>query len=314
LKHLCYIIFKRIGYIHTFCTPAGGYGYILSKITGRKLVVDSYEPHAEYMVECGVWKESEFAFKVLNSLEKKQALRAKHLIATTPTMVPHTNQRFQINIRDWEVKPACVDLEKFSYDGKTAGEMRSQLGLHNKIVCVYAGKFGDFYLKEEVFEFYKVAFEYWKEKFHVLLLSDISRDELDEYCNRFQLPPQGFTLIKAPHSLVPKYMSAADFGLSPYRPTPSKRFCTPIKNGEYWALGLPVVITKDISVDSDMISEKGIGYVLNDLTPNEYLNAVKKIDELLKKERDQLRKQIRQVAVDNRSFSIAESIYQKIYN
>ncbi|MGZ5287610.1 MAG: hypothetical protein ACXWB9_10515, partial [Flavisolibacter sp.] len=313
-KHIAYVFSKGIKYIHTFCTPAGGYGYLLSKMTGRKLVIDSYEPHAEYMLECGVWQKDQFAFRVLDALEKKQALHADHLIATTSTMIAHTEKRFGISIPEWDVKPACVDLDKFVYDADKASGMRKQLGFEGKIVCAYAGKFGDFYLKEEVFEFYQAAFEYWKEKFHVLLLSDIPPSDLDQYCTQFNLPRNAFTLIKSPHHMVPVYLSAADFGLSPYRPTPSKKFCTPIKNGEYWALGLPVLITKDISVDSDIIEKKNIGYVLKSLDPEEYKKAVKKMDQLLQSDRNELRKTIREVAVQQRSYTIAEKIYEKIYH
>ena len=313
-KHIAYVFSKGIKYIHTFCTPAGGYGYLLSKMTGRKLVVDSYEPHAEDMLECGVWQKEQFAFRVLDSLEKKQAVHADHLIATTATMVAHTEKRFGIKIPEYEVKPACVDLEKFVYDEEKAARVRKDLGFEGKIVSVYAGKFGDFYLKEEVFEFYKAAFDYWGKKFHVLLLSDIPPSDLDQYCSQFNLPRESFTLIKSPHHMVPVYLSAADFGLSPYRPTPSKKFCTPIKNGEYWALGLPVLITKDISIDSDIIEQKNIGYVLKSLDRAEYEKAVRKIDELLQSDRNELRSTIRQVAVQQRSYSIAENIYEKIYH
>ncbi len=313
VKHIAYVFSKGIKYIHTFCTPAGGYGYLLSKMTGRKLVVDSYEPHAEYMLECGVWNKDQFAFRVLDNLEKKQALHADHLIATTATMVAHTEKRFGISLPDYDVKPACVDLEKFSYDAAKAASVRKELGFEGKTVCVYAGKFGDFYLKEEVFELFQSAFKFWGERFHVLLLSDIPPAELDQYCRQFNLPRESFTLIKSPHHMVPVYLSAADFGLSPYRPTPSKLYCTPIKNGEYWAVGLPVLITKDISIDSDLIEKKDIGYVLQSLDRDEYDRAVRKMDELLKSDRETLRKTIRRVAEQQRSYTIAETIYEKIY-
>ena len=34
-----------------WCMTAGSLGYILSKTSGKNLVIDSYEPHAEAMVE-----------------------------------------------------------------------------------------------------------------------------------------------------------------------------------------------------------------------------------------------------------------------
>src|SRR5687768_4144643 len=56
---------EKINTIHAFCTPAGGIGYLLSRLTGTKLVIDSYEPHAEAMVENGTWKKNSFAFRSL---------------------------------------------------------------------------------------------------------------------------------------------------------------------------------------------------------------------------------------------------------
>lgn len=53
--------------------PAGALGYVLSKFTGSKLIIDSYEPHAESMVENGTWKKSSLKFKILFWLEKNRA-------------------------------------------------------------------------------------------------------------------------------------------------------------------------------------------------------------------------------------------------
>src|SRR5688572_16494122 len=74
---------NNISVIHAFCTPAGSLGYILSKLTGTRLLIDSYEPHAEAMVENGTWKRNSLAFRILFFLEKKLTKKADHLIATT---------------------------------------------------------------------------------------------------------------------------------------------------------------------------------------------------------------------------------------
>lgn len=108
-------------------------------------------------------------------------------------------------------------------------------------------------------------------------------------------------------------LSSADFAISAYRPAFSKKFCTPIKDGEYWALGLPIVITKDISIDSDIINENDIGYVLKELSVLEYDNAIRCVDRLINSCRSQLREKIRAIAIKERSYYIAENIYAKIY-
>lgn len=73
LSKLVVLIRKnKIATIHAFCTPAGGVGYLLSKLSGTRLIIDSYEPHAESMVENGTWKQSGLAYKILWMLEKAQ--------------------------------------------------------------------------------------------------------------------------------------------------------------------------------------------------------------------------------------------------
>lgn len=61
---------EKIDVIHCWCTPAGMIGYILSLLTGRPLIIDSYEPHAETMVENGVWKKNGLVYHLLFSLKK----------------------------------------------------------------------------------------------------------------------------------------------------------------------------------------------------------------------------------------------------
>ena len=87
---------ENIKTIHAFCTPAGSIAYLLSKFTGAELIIDSYEPHAEAMVENGTWKKSGAAYKILFSLEKKQSQRAKALIATTAGMKQYALENMEL--------------------------------------------------------------------------------------------------------------------------------------------------------------------------------------------------------------------------
>ena len=121
------------------------------------------------------------------------------------------------------------------------------------------------------------------------------------------------TIVKkfVPHHQVPAYLSLGTFGFCPVKPLPSKEFCTPIKNGEYWAMGLPVVITKNISNDSEIIEKNNAGYVLKALTKDEYIIAVKKIESL--KDLPNIRETIRLIAIKERNFTLSDLIYKTIY-
>ncbi|MES2679857.1 MAG: hypothetical protein V4635_08235 [Bacteroidota bacterium] len=300
---------NRVNSIHAWCTPGGAVGYIISLVTGKPLILDSFEPHAQSMVETGTWKKNGIAFRILFRLEKLQLKRAKVVICAAEGMIRYSQETYGITKPVYYVKPACVDLELFSKKEKNYGLVN---GISkDSVVCVYIGKFEDIYLSHEVFDFFKVAASFWGDKFRVLLLTNHSDKEVADYCHRSGLDPGVVVKLFAAHSQVPNYLSLGDFGICPVRPVPTKKYCTPIKDAEYWAMGLPVVITKNISTDSKLISEENIGYVLQQLNSSEYLNAVKKIAELLKDKT--LCERIRKIAETQRNYSIAKEIYRAIY-
>lgn len=304
---------NQVKCIHCWGTPAGAIGLVLSRLTGTKLVIDSYEPHAEAMVENGTWRRSSFAFRVLFLFEKLQTRGADHLVAANAGMKKYVLEKFATDLKHIHVKPACVDLDLFSQQGMKPVERLQELGLTDKIVCVYAGKFGGIYLEKEVFDFFLEAHHFWGDRFRVLLLSGHSLEEINKYCALSGLDPSIIRLRFVPHREVPEYLGLADFALTPVKPVPTKRYCTPIKDGEYWATGLPVVITANISEDSEIIEANQIGAVLERLDSVSYVTAVKRIDELLSMPRDATALKIRAVARKHRSFEIAERIYRQIY-
>lgn len=311
------ILLKKINIIHAWCTPAGTFAYILSKITRKDLIIDSYEPHAESMVECGEWTHNSLAYKTLFFFEKKMTHHAKYLIATTKGMIDeYAPSRYQYNPskNNYFIKPACVDVNKFN-PNHNKKELRTILNISpTHIVGIYAGKLGGIYLNKEFFDIVKIAYQYWNEKFRLILLSNIPDREVQNHLDQLNIP--GHILVKkfVPHQEVNQYLSIANFAITPVKPVYTKKFCSPIKNGEYWAMGLPVLITKNISCDSEIIEKYNIGAVIKELNDTEYLKAIQKIDELLNEDKTKLQQKIRNIALKYRSLSIACDIYKKIYS
>jgi glycosyltransferase involved in cell wall biosynthesis len=302
---------ERIKTIHAICTPAGGLAYIISKFTDVVFIVDSYEPHSESMVENGTWKQNSFAYKILSFFEKKQTQKALALIGTTAGMKQYAADRFGVTDPNFFVKPACVNLAKF-YPREKDNYLLKKLELENKIVCIYAGKLGGIYFKKEVFDFIKTCYEYWSDNFRFLMLTNASREEIDAECKRAGIPLNIVISQFVFHNEIPAYLSLGDFGINPVKPVPTKRYCTSIKDGEYWAMGLPVIISPNISDDSCIIEKEKIGVIMNFAEPNQFIRALIQLDELLKNNSD-LKKRIRQTGERYRSYIIAENIYKTIY-
>lgn len=305
---------NHIRKIHTWCTPAGGIGYFLSKKTGIPLVLDSYEPHADAMVETGTWKQNGPAFQILHRLEKKQTFHAEWLIGVVPGMKQYAEERFGYNGNNFLFKPACIDTDVFNLKRRKSAALLTKLGLHDKIVCVYAGKLGGLYLTESTFEFLKTAAAFWGDKFHALLLTSANESEIESYCKSVSLRRDQLTAVFVPHDEIPDYMGLGDFAFSAFKPVPSRKYCTPIKNGEYWAMGLPVIIPEGISTDSDIIRNANAGYVCKEMNATEFSKACQHIQILLNSETaDILSKRIHQLAEKHRNFAEAIAVYKTIY-
>ncbi len=307
-----FVFRRRIGVIHCWAMPSGSIGYMLSLLTGRPLVIDSYEPHAEAMVENGTWTRRSLAFRILFFFERLQTQRATYLIAANEKMVEYAQRKYGKPSAPVLVKPACVDLDQFTPAKAKNARLLQEMGLEDKIVCVYAGKFGGIYLDREVFDFLAVAHQFWGSRFRVLLLTNHADEEIDHYCAEAGLDREILVVRFVAHREIPIYLGLGDFALTPVKPVPTKRYCTPIKDGEYWAMGLPVVIPRGISEDSDIIETQGIGAVLDAFDPEAYRKAVQKIDEQLKQGQP-LGARIRQIAGRFRGYALADSVYAKVY-
>ncbi len=316
IRLIFFIKKNKIEFIHAWCTPAGSLSHLLSKFTGKPLILDSFEPHAESMAENGTWKRGSLTFKLLFRFEKLQLKQAKHIIGLTASTSNYIKEAYQLEPQNIHLKPSCVDISDFSiYTTAQREELRrSHSILPEQIVGIYVGKFGGIYLNEEIYQIFKCCSLQWKSNFKLIILTPNDEVEVLEKLKHYDLDKHIVALKKANKEEVIRYLNLADFALNPVMPVPSKRYCTSIKDGEYWACGLPVIITKDISDDSDIIEDNNIGAVIHALDETHYAGAVLKIDSLLTKNKNgELSEKIKMICTRYRSFTLAENIYKEIY-
>jgi glycosyltransferase involved in cell wall biosynthesis len=304
---------NNIQVLHAWATPAGAIGYLLAVITGRKLVIDSYEPHAEAMVENGTWTRRSIAFRILFWLERKQTRKASAVISATEGMREYARVKYNSALPDFFVKPACVDLDLFSRKNLKRPDLVQSMNLSGKIVCVYAGKFGGIYLDHEVFDLMKHAHDHWGDRLRILLLTSHSPGEIDALCKVAGLDRAIVITRFVPHAEIADYIGLGDFALTPVKPVPTKKYCTPIKDGEYWALGLPVVISRDISDDSAIIGANSAGVVIDRYEAGSFSEAFRTLDRILAEPTEARFNRIRALAEKYRNFSIADRIYESVY-
>ena len=302
---------RNVFQLHGWCATGNGIAWVLSRKTGLPLIADSFEPNAEPMVETGTWKSGSIAFRIQFWLEKKTAQHATQLIAISPYMQDYMEKKYGVTRKIKYIKPACVDLELFSANKKHIGTLVNELQLQDKIICVYAGKIGGFYLEQELFDFFAVAEKKWGDKFRVVLLTSHEKSFVDNYATKAGFSVDKMIIRFVKHHEVPDYLGLGDFAIGPYKPVPSRLTCSPIKDGEFWALGLPIIITKGISNDTELIVKSKCGAVIESFTVSGYLTALDQIEVLLLD--TSVADRCVQLARDYRDFGIADKIYSEIY-
>lgn len=289
-------------------TPAGALGYLVHRQTGVPYVVESFEPHAAYMLESGVWRQRGLRYNVQRFLEGRQERTARYLLPAAPEMQLELVRR-GIPPAKIRVMPCAADTTRFRFDIEKRNAVRLALGMSFDSVCgIYVGKFGGLYYDEDAFDVFREALNYFP-KFKLLILSPDSPDEIKLKLSNTGFAVGDYSVMKVSHEEVPAYLSAADFAFALYKPSPSKRFLSPVKIGEYWASGLPVMISPGIGDASTTIEAYEAGAVF-------HLSAVgaafSRIQSLLMDDRPSLRKRIRDLAVSLRNYETNRKIYCEI--
>nr|WP_255710117.1 glycosyltransferase [Pontibacter harenae] len=136
-------------------------------------------------------------------------------------------------------------------------------------------------MEDETFRIYKKCFALIPD-FKLIILSPNSKEYIQKKLLQHSIEQSKVYVAAVPHHEVPAYLSAADFAFATYKPGPSKKYLSPVKIGEYWANGLPVLLTEGVGDDSDIIKNEGGGAVFNLTEEGSLEKALDKIQQILK--------------------------------
>ena len=143
-------------------------------------------------------------------------------------------------------------------------------------------------------------------------LQTIARSFLKE--QNSNLKKQGIDLTRVfidsvPHAEVANYLSASDFAFATIKPTPTRLYCCPVKNGEYWANGIPILLEDGIGDDSDIIKNEGGGVIFDHHNP---IDGFDRLSTMMKVGRPQLANKIYLIAERHRREELMKEAYQMI--
>lgn len=301
---------RNIQFVLCRGTPAGAIGYLVYRKTGIDYAVESFEPHADYMRESGVWRRWDFRYIVQRHWEKKQLKTARYVMPVTKHyrdfLIDQGAEPGKVFIM-----PCAVDLGKFALSLESRALTRRAIGIGDDVtVGIYVGKFGGLYLEEEAFQIFRLAKKYF-DKFYLMILSPDDRESIASRLLKAGYIPEEFYIQHTAHEAVPSYLSAADFAFATYKPGYSKRYLSPVKIGEYWAAGLPVLLTDGVGDDHMIIKELKIGSVFS-CKGNDFGVSFSELKTMLKEGRVNTNLRVQAVAARYRNFSQNECVYNTI--
>lgn len=258
-------------------TLAGAMAFIIAKKTKVIFVVDCFEPHADYMHQSDIWRRWDPRFLILRYFERKQKQNAWRLLTVSNN---YSLKLIEEGVDHSKIItiPNTLDIKKFSFNVEDRRSVRARLNFVNDaLVGIYVGKFGGIYYDLEAFDLFKQAFTFFGNGFRLIILTEHSKEEIAIKLKQHSINPDFVHVDYVAHHNVPQYLSASDFAFATIKPAPCRLYCSPIKNGEYWANGLPILLENGIGDDSGIIKEEGGGVIYQKNRLMEGFMAIRKM-------------------------------------
>jgi glycosyltransferase involved in cell wall biosynthesis len=301
---------EKIDLLIAHGAPAGAIADKATKVTGTPYLVSLFEPHADYMLESGVWNKFGLKYTMQKHWEHQQRKNAAGLMPVT--------EGYQQELLTQEVRPdrivvvpCSVDNKLFKFDVQSRLELRKQLGWEKTTIGIYVGKFGGLYYNDEAFRVYQQFFNLVPD-FRLILLTPQPKEEIEQQLLNFKIDLTKVYIASVPHHQVPVYLSAADFAFATYKPGPSKKYLSPVKIGEYWANGLPVLLTEGIGDESEIIKNEGGGALFNLALDGSLEKAIQQIKTIVSDPAH--RQKIPQLAANYRSPEKIREAYEYFFS
>jgi bifunctional DNA-binding transcriptional regulator/antitoxin component of YhaV-PrlF toxin-antitoxin module len=268
--------------------------------------VESFEPHADYMKDTGVWHKWGIKYQIQRYWEKQQLKLASGIVTVSNN---YTEYLIKNNIRTKQLYTAscAVDISLFKFNLENRFQIREKLGFSkDQVVCVYVGKFGGLYMDVSDLKFIGSLIHFFPNLGLIILTPENKNNILKELR---KITNQNFKLIikDVSHSEVPIYLSGADFALSINKSFASGKYLSPIKVGEYWANGLPILMTEGIGDESDYLEKENGGVLFND---HNLMTGLKSLQKILFESGHRTR--ISELAAKYRSFDSLIRTYEEL--
>jgi glycosyltransferase involved in cell wall biosynthesis len=268
---------ERFDIVHARTFVGGLMGWPLARLLRAKFVYHNEGFYPDEQVDGGVWKLGSPPHRLARFLERQMYGAADAIIALSHRAKAVIDRLPTVRRRHTPttVAPSCVDLDLFRPPSGSGRPVAAR-----ELRFVYIGSMGLRYLFHRVARFVAIA----REELGGVCLRVLTRTDpvtVAAMIREAGLPADGWSLDSVSHENMPAELAEQDAGLFFLTQGISEHGCSPTKVGEYWASGLPVVTTPNVSDTDAVIRRERIGVVVNEHTDTEYRRAARELRDLL---------------------------------
>ena len=267
---------RRPDIVHARTFVGGVMGMLLAPLVGAQLVYHAEGFYPDEQVDGGFWAEGSLVHRVARRVERLLYARADGIVVLSERAKAVVEQLPSVQRRTTPVivVPSCVDRKLFAFKERLAWNAGRTLRL------VYVGSTGGRYLFRRVAEFAALAHRRLG-RVSLRVLTSTEQRAVEAVLEESGLPRDSWSIGLVPHSAMPEELARQDVGLFLFTRGISEHGCSPTKVGEYWAMGLPVVITPNVSDTEDIVRRERVGVLLSGFSATAYARALDELVALL---------------------------------
>jgi glycosyltransferase involved in cell wall biosynthesis len=260
--------------IHARTFIGGVIGLMLGRLLGCPVVYHNEGFWPDQQIEGRFWPAGGLLYRSMKRIERALYERSDGLVLLSERSRGVVEQLPGVRRRQPPVVvvPSCVDLERFA----CAGRNHRGPGLR----LVYAGSLGGRYHIEPLARFVRAALAADPEA-RLGILSHSDRGLIGRSLSAAGVPPEKWEVLTVPHEEVPAHLCRAHAGLFFLAGGIGALSCSPTKVGEYWACGLPVVMSAGVGDLDEVVREQRVGIVIDEQTEPAFNGAVRELQVLL---------------------------------
>lgn len=312
--HLMALVLGRgIRLVHVRGVTPGAMAIPLLFFRRAKVLFDMRGRLAEEMAAGNLWKTGSVQFRLIKAVERFLLERADAVTVLTYRHDSYNRglDHFRGRKIPKAVIPCCVDLARFTCEGREQDRSREELGLEGRFVLMYQGKLGTFYFIDEMLDFYRRVLARRPDAVFAVVTPDDPAPLVAKAAGRGIGEEKLRVFRGVPYARMPRYMQAADAGVF-FINALEKLGSSPIKMGEFLACGVPVVINPGVGDSDRIVEEERCGVVVETFDERAYDGAIERMLSLLG-EGEGLRRRCREAARKHLSLEEGIARYAAIY-